>query len=81
MDVVLPTPFTPMTSTTLGLVDKSSAVSPTFSFSIKISRSACFTSSPRWMLFWYTTSRSFFTASCATVAPRSAIMRLSSSSS
>ena len=65
MVVVLPTPFTPMTSTTLGVVERSSArVAHARASSIKISRSACLTSSPRWMLFSYTTLRSSFTASC-----------------
>ena len=38
MDVVLPTPLTPMNSTTLGTVDRSRAVSPTAISSARMSR-------------------------------------------
>ena len=45
MEVVLPTPLTPMNSTTLGVVDRSSAVSPTSISSARMSRRAALTSS------------------------------------
>ena len=81
MDVVLPTPLTPMISTTLGWVLRSMDGSPTSSFSAKISRRASFTSSARPSSFWLTRLRSCATVSAAVAAPMSAKISASSSSS
>ena len=81
MVVVLPTPLTPMTRMTLGCVLRSRAVSPTSSFSARMSRSASFTSSARVSSFWYTRFRSCCTASDAVSTPTSARISASSNSS
>ena len=78
MDVVLPTPLTPMNSTMLGVVDRFRAASPTSSFSARMARRASFTSSARVSSRSFTFLRSFSTASVAESTPTSA--RISASS-
>ena len=81
MEVVLPTPLTPITSTTEGRVARFSAGSPTRSFSARISRRQAFTGSWPEILSSIIRARSSLTASVAVPSPTSARMSISSRSS
>ena len=81
MVVVLPTPFTPMNSTTEGEVDRSSAPSPTFMASAMTRHMQARASSRVLMPSARTRRRSSATSSRVTSIPVSARMRDSSSSS
>ena len=81
MVVVLPTPLTPMTRITLGWVDRFSSVSPTESMSTRISFSASRASSVVFRCCSRTALRSRPTALTEVSTPKSARIRLSSSSS
>ena len=81
MEVVLPTPLTPTTRTTDGLVERSSAASPIRSFSARISRKHAFTGSWPEILSSIIRSRSSLTASAEVSMPTSARISISSKSS
>ena len=81
MEVVLPTPLTPMKMQTLGFVSSFIAVSPTSISAIRISRRPSRTASWLCRCSLRTLVRSFSTASVAASTPRSAMMRVSSNSS
>ena len=81
MEVVLPTPFTPMNSTTAGVFTMSTDRSPVVRYSARMSRIHC--RAPSMSLIFSALQRLFSssTASRVVSAPKSAITRDSSSSS
>ena len=81
MEVVFPTPLTPMKRKTQGEVETFTSVVPTFSVSTMISRRAVRTSSWLFSFSLRTFSRSFSTVSTATSMPKSERIKVSSSSS
>ena len=81
MEVVFPTPLTPMKRNTLGVVETFSSVVPTSSRSTSTCRRAARTDSWSWSFSLRTFSRRRSTASVAVSTPRSARISVSSSSS